>query len=121
MAIPSNPMVRVATAIVLAASFPSLAQAADDISCVRLSQIDQSPAVNDRTILLKMRDRSFKRIDLMGPCSGLVMNGFVHKTSTDDLCKMDTLRVNEPVGSVCLIDKIVDITAEEAKALQAKK
>lgn len=121
MASPLSVSLRVAAGVALVVLLPPVVQAADGQMCVRLSQIDQSPAVNSRTILLKMKDKTYKRVDLAGPCSGLMMNGFIHQTSTDDLCKTDTLRVNETVGAVCMIDKIVDITPEEAKALQTKK
>ncbi|TAL02452.1 MAG: hypothetical protein EPO08_07130 [Rhodospirillaceae bacterium] len=99
----------------------------DTQMCVPLMQIDSTPVINDSTILIKMKQKgAFKRIDLMAPCGGLNMgNGFVHTTSTNDLCTSDPLRVNEPMGTgtgaTCMIKQIVTISADEAKALQTKK
>ena len=64
----------------------------------------------------------YKRIDLVNRCSGLkFQEGFSHATSTNDLCTTDPLRVLEPVGSTCMIEKIVTIDEAEAKLLMAKR
>ena len=95
----------------------------DTQSCIQLSRIDESPAVDSRTILIKMRGRhgGYKRIDLAGPCPGITFSGYMHSTYIDRLCKFDTLRVLQPIGAVCLIDRIVTIDEAEAKALAARK
>ncbi len=109
-------------ATALAAISVSAASAADTPrqTCVRLNQIDQSPAVDDRTVLLEMKNGSFKRVDLMGPCLGITMSGFIHQTHSDDLCSSDTLQVKEAGGGICKISQIVDVNAADAKLLKTK-
>ena len=123
-----GPLGVLSTALAIIATFISLPARAegenvgDTQSCIQLSRIDESPAVDSRTILIKMRGRGgYKRIDLTNPCSGLTFNGYVHSTRIDRLCTFDTLHVLERVGAVCLIDKIVTIDEAEAKALMARK
>lgn len=92
--------------------------------CVPLQQIDDRRVIDDRTILLKMiPGPTYKRIDLARDCSGLkAEGGFVSSTSISQLCRQDILRVTqEPIGSQCIIDKIVTIDEAEAKALIAKR
>ena len=90
--------------------------------CIRLQYVDETPVIDDKTILVRMKGGGYKRIDLLNKCSGLkIQGGFSHSTSTNELCKTDPLRVLEPVGSTCLIDKIVTIDEAEAKALRAKR
>ncbi len=94
----------------------------DKQMCVALQSVDQTPVIDDSTILIKMKGgRDFKRIDLMSPCSGLkIQGGFSHETSTNDLCTSDPLRVLRSGGSVCMIKQIVTIDKAEAKALEAR-
>ncbi len=93
----------------------------DTQQCIQLSRIDNSPAIDSRTILIEMEGNGgFKRIDLTSSCPGLVFNGFSISTPIDKLCTSDTLTVPDNGGAVCLIDKIVTIDEAEAKALRAK-
>jgi hypothetical protein len=90
--------------------------------CVSLSVIDQTPAIDESTVLIKLRGHGhFMRMDLAGRCPGLTFNGFMHEARQNELCTSDPLRVIEPVGAVCMIDKIVDITPDEAHALLQRK
>ena len=76
----------------------------------------------NKTIAVRMKGGGYKRIDLLNKCSGLkIQGGFSHATSTNDLCTTDPLRVLEPVGSTCMIDKIVTIDAAEYKELRKRK
>jgi hypothetical protein len=95
----------------------------DTQQCIPLQYIDETPVIDNQTILVKMKGKGgFKRIDLVNRCSGLKLEGgFSHSTSINQLCTSDPLRVIEPVGSVCMIDKIVTIDEAEAKALLAKR
>lgn len=100
----------------------------DDIGetqmCVPLRQISDQRVIDDRTILLKMVvGPTYKRIDLARECSGLkAQGGFISATSISQLCRQDILRVTqEPIGSQCIIDKIVNIDEAEAKALITKR
>lgn len=88
--------------------------------CIRLQYVDQTPVIDNKTILVEMKGGTYKRIDLRNRCSGLkIEGGFSHETSINQLCVQDTLRVLNS-GGICMIEKIVDITEEEAKALKAK-
>lgn len=89
--------------------------------CIRLQYVDQTPVIDNKTILVEMKGNTYKRIDLRNRCSGLkIEGGFSHATSINQLCVQDTLRVLRS-GGICMIDKIVDITEEEAIALKKKK
>ena len=110
-----------ATAFVAFAAAAAPAMAAQH-QCIYLSDIDQTPAIDESTVLIKLRGRDhFMRMDLQGRCPGLEFNGFAHESRTNQLCTSDPLRVIEPVGATCMIDKIVDISPDEAHALLKRK
>jgi len=91
--------------------------------CIKLQYIDSTPVIDNKTILVKMKAKGeYKRIDLVNNCVGLkIQGGFSYSTSINQLCTSDPLRVIEPVGATCLIDKIVTIDEAEAQTLLAKK
>jgi hypothetical protein len=90
--------------------------------CVRLSEIRESPVIDDKTIVLKMRGRDdFKRVDMRGTCSGMKFSGIGHSTPSDELCTSDSITVLQPVGAVCMIQQIVTIDKAEADTLLAKR
>lgn len=94
----------------------------DKQQCIRLQYIDETPVIDNKTILVKMKPKGYKRIDLVNKCSGLkLQGGFGFSTSINQLCTSDALHVLEPIGSTCLIDQIVTIDEAEAKALMAKR
>lgn len=101
---------------------PALAEDGEEQQCIRLSAIDQTPVIDNQTILVEMKGNGgFKRIDLRNRCSGLkIEGGFGYSTSINRLCKQDRLTVLR-AGTPCMIDKIVDITEEEAEALLDRK
>lgn len=105
---------------------PSIVQAAgenvgDTQRCVYLTRIKSSPVIDDRTILVEMRERgSYKRIDLASTCSGLEFSGFEVRLHQDRLCTSDSVAVRQTAGAHCMIDKIVTIDEAEAKALRAR-
>ena len=117
------------TALLAAAFFvagtASVVSAADTTSrqtCIYLKAIDQSPVVDDSTILVKLKNNQYKRIDLVSPCLGLKLaGGFDHLTSSGDLCTTDTLHVRDQSGMTCGIRQIVDISPNEANALTARR
>ena len=91
-------------------------------NCLRLSQIDQTPVIDDRTILVKMKTgNDYRRIDLRGTCPSLRMSGFAHQTPSDDLCTSTVLTVRSPGASICTIERIVKIDRTEADALMARR
>ena len=113
---------------ILASSVSAQAAQGDNVGetqmCVPLHQISDRRVIDDRTIVLKMVvGPTYKRIDLARDCAGLkAEGGFVSATSISQLCRQDILRVTqEPIGSQCIIDKIVTIDEAEAKALIEKR
>jgi hypothetical protein len=107
--------------LLAAIAFSAGTASAADNTCVRLSQIDESPIVDDGTILLKLKNGDFKRIDLRGRCPSLKMSGFAHKTPSDDLCTSTVLTVRSPGRADCMIERIVDIDRTEADTLMKKQ
>jgi hypothetical protein len=94
---------------------------ANGYTCVPLPQIDQTPAIDSRTVLLKLKGGRYLRMDLQNNCSGITFHGFGFSTSTQDLCTTDALRVNEVAGATCMIKQIVPISREEADVLQKRR
>jgi len=109
-----------------AAMIPSAfgAEVGEAEMCVPLRQIDDSRVIDDKTILLRMLGSSpYRRIDLAHECTGLVTaDSFNSATSIGQLCRQDILRiVREPIGSQCVIERIVIIDEAEAKELLARR
>lgn len=116
----------VAAFAVSALAAPAMARNAADgkpLTCVNLMSMGETPVINDRTVLIKMKAgaSNYKRMDLAGPCSGIEYQGFGHQTGYNELCTSDTLTSLATPGAVCKIDRIVDITDAEAKDLLKKK
>jgi len=93
--------------------------------CISLQRIDQTPVIDNKTILVDLRGGGYKRIDIRNRCPGLKFEGrYTYSTSISKLCKQDSLTVlssdGSPIGT-CLIDKIVTIDEAEAKALLSKR
>ena len=101
---------------------PASAEPGDEQQCIRLAFIDETPVIDNQTILVEMKGNGgYKRIDLLNRCSGLkIEGGFGYSTSINKLCKQDRLTVLR-AGTPCMIDKIVDITEEEAEELMDRK
>jgi hypothetical protein len=91
------------------------------IVCVRIQDIEASPTIDDKTILLELRGHRYKRIDLAARCPDLEFFGFAYRSYDEELCTTNTLRVVESGGTQCMIKDIVDITPEQAQALKKKK
>lgn len=114
------------TSALLLASLVTLhsgaASAASRQVCIPLMNIDETPIIDDKTILLKQKGpERYRRINLFGSCPGMKFSGYAHSTRTNELCSTDTLVVLEPVGATCTIKDIVDISAAEAEALLRRK
>jgi hypothetical protein len=115
-------------AMLLCGWLAQAAHAAEEIGetqmCVPLQQISNRTIIDNRTIVLRMvGGPKYKRIDLARDCPGLKSaGGFASATSISRLCKQDILRViEEPMGSQCIIERIVTIDEAEAKALMGKR
>jgi hypothetical protein len=112
-----------ALGLCLLSSGVSAADAAGETQrCIHLTQIDESPIIDDRTILVKMRGKSgFKRMDLSGTCTSIARDGYTRVSPENAICTSDSLQVLGPIPSVCQIERIVTIDATEASALEARK
>ena len=108
-------------ALGLAAALPArAAEAVKTQQCIEMSAVDHTTVIDGQTILVTMKRRAFKRIDLVERCLGLATEqAFSFGMQTYELCRSTPLHVLN--GGTCIIDKIVDIDAVEAKALGAKK
>ena len=91
------------------------------IVCVRTQDIEASPTIDDKTILLELRGHRYKRIDLATSCPELKFYGFAYRSYDENLCTTNSLRVMQSGGTQCMIKDIVDITPEQAQALKKKK
>lgn len=89
--------------------------------CVNLSAIGESPIIDDNTILLRLKNGEFRRVDLRGRCPSLKMSGFAHSTPSDDFCTSTVLTVLSPGRASCMIERIVTIDKAAADALMAKR
>ena len=91
-------------------------------NCVNLRDIDSSPAIDEGTILLKLKGaNNFRRIDLASTCRGLTFSGFGHRSHDGRLCRTSPLHVLQSGGQTCMIENIVTIDATEAAALEEKR
>ena len=97
------------------------AQDRSKLECINLMSVDDTPVINDHTVLIKMRagEVRYKRMDLAAPCTGIDYQGFSHQTGYNELCTSDTLTPNVPGGGVCKIKDIVNISDAEAKDLMS--
>lgn len=118
----------VVSAPLAATTLASQAMARDDangkpLTCINLMSMGETPVINETTVLVKMKAGAsgYKRMDLAGPCNGIEYQGFSHQTGYNELCTSDTLVSNATPGTICKIDKIVDISDAEAKDLMKKK
>ena len=88
--------------------------------CIRMNDVDHTKVIDGKTILVAMKRDAYKRIDLATRCVGLaVEEAFAFSMQTYELCRSTPLHVLN--GGTCIIDKIVDIDKDAAKALRAQK
>jgi hypothetical protein len=97
--------------------------------CVTITDIRQTRAVDDRTILFYMRGRDrIYRNYLPRECPGLMREDRIsYKTSTSRLCDVDLITVLEQLGGglrpgfTCPLGEFTPITKEEAEDLLTAK
>lgn len=74
--------------------------AGEPVNCVTLSQIRSSKVIDDRTIDFKMAGGKLFRNTLPYSCPSLGFEErFSHRTSLNQLCNVDTIRVLQSYGS----------------------
>ena len=109
-------------AATLIATFPAMAQAADDQKsiCIRSYEIDHTEIPDDSTILFHMRDHKIWKNTLIDRCVGLKINnrGFTYSPTlpgTDEICSnLQTIRVND-TGQVCLLGAFTPVEPKPAQ------
>lgn len=70
------------------------------VNCVTLSQVRSSKVIDDRTIDFKMAGGKVYRNTLPHSCPSLGFEErFSHRTSLNQLCSVDTIRVLQSYGS----------------------
>ena len=106
-----------AAAAVVAAIAPAYAR--DGVQCVRLRDIQESPVVNEHTVVLRLTGNRYKRVSLTGGCTSLPYSGFAHSTPSDELCNSDPIVTQDGAG--CVIESMQDISPTQAKDLLRKK
>jgi TonB family protein len=89
-------------------------------TCVQLNQVDEMPAIDDKTILIRMKANTYKLVTANN-CKGLRSHGFAHNTFVSDLCETDVVLSLQRAAVPCVIDKIVDIDNTEGKTLLARR
>lgn len=72
----------------------------EPVNCITLSQIRSSNVIDDRTIDFKMAGGKVYRNTLPYSCPGLGFEQrFSHRTSLNQLCNVDTIRVLQSFGN----------------------
>ncbi len=104
----------------LVASVVGPASAAD--TCLDLARMRTTKPVDNRTIVVTLRDGSYRKIALASNCIGLkIQGGFAYETSISRLCQGDIITVLGGGGDRCGIATITPLESAEAKSLLAKR
>ena len=105
------------------AAVASPAMAADgNSSCLDLARMRTTKPVDNRTIVVTLRDGSFRKIALASNCIGLkIQGGFAYETSISQLCPGDIITVLGGGGDRCGMATITPLDSAEAKSLLAKR
>ncbi len=104
----------------LTAALAAPAMAAD--SCLDLARMRTTKPVDNRTIVVTLRDGTYRKIALASNCIGLkIQGGFAYETSISQLCPGDIITVLGGGGDRCGIATITPLESAEAKSLLAKR
>jgi hypothetical protein len=84
----------IVSAVILAPSMFAAVPAAGSKTCIALTQIDSTNALDDQTIIFKMKGGKQYKNTLPYKCSGLKFeNAFSYRTSLSQLCNVDIITV----------------------------
>jgi uncharacterized protein DUF6491 len=96
--------------------------------CITVARIDQTEAIDDQTIIFRMRGRSVYRNTLPSKCPGLEReNRIAFQSSTSRLCNIDTITVLEDFGVgfrpgfTCRLGPFVPLSEEEVEDIDLRK
>lgn len=72
--------------------------------CMSIARLQRSEIIDNQTIRFHLIDGTIVLSRLPNPCPGLEMQGgFAFRTSTDQLCELDVIRVLPPSGGACAL------------------
>lgn len=96
--------------------------AKEGMTCLNLSNIQQTKVISDNAILFRMRDGKYYVNELPNKCSGLKFeDGFAYSTSIAQLCDNVEIITVLRRGNSCGLGKFVSVTADQGKMLSAGK
>jgi uncharacterized protein DUF6491 len=122
--------------LTLAAAASALGQQGDEDkpfdrtpeNCVSVQRIDQTEAIDDQTIIFRMRGDRVYRNTLPSKCPSLQReNRIAWATSTSRLCDVDTITVLEDFGVgfrpgfTCRLGKFVPLSEAEVEDIDLRK
>lgn len=94
----------------------------EGMTCLNLTNIQQTKVVSDSAILFRMRDGKYYVNQLPNKCSGLKFeDGFAYSTSIAQLCDNVEIITVLRRGNSCGLGKFTAVTAEQGKMLSAGK
>jgi hypothetical protein len=119
----------------LLAAAGALAQDGDDKpfdrtpqDCITVARIDQTEAVDDQTIIFRMRGKQVYRNTLPHTCPGLQReNRIAYQSSTSRLCNVDMITVLEDFGVslrpgfTCRLGRFVPLSEAEVEDIDLRK
>lgn len=107
---------------VTAAAAADVKSAKEGMTCLNLSNIQQTKVVSDEAILFRMRDGRFYVNELPNKCSGLKFeDGFSYSTSIAQLCDNVEIITVLRRGTSCGLGKFTEITPDQGKQLASGK
>jgi uncharacterized protein DUF6491 len=97
-------------------------------NCVTVQRIDHTDAIDDQTIIFRMRGDKVYRNTLPNKCPGLQReNRIAWQTSTSRLCNIDTITVLEDYGVgfrpgfTCRLGQFVPLSEAEVEDMDLRK
>jgi len=84
-------------------------------ACIAESEIKNVSFEDDQRALLAMDGSEPILMTLSSRCQGIRLNGYVHRSNNNTLCRGDVLRVLES-GGVCIIESLEPYAASSAPA-----
>jgi hypothetical protein len=122
----------IAMLVPLSVAVPALAQEGEDGAfdrtpqdCVVVASIDQTKAIDDQTLIFRMRGDRVYRNSLPRKCPGLAReNRIAYETRVGRLCSIDTITVLERLGVgftpgfTCRLGEFVPLSPDEIEDLE---
>jgi hypothetical protein len=108
--------------LVTAASAADMKPGKEGMTCLNLSNIQETKVVSDEAILFRTRDGKFYVNELPNKCSGLKFeDGFAYSTSIAQLCDNVEIITVLRRGNSCGLGKFTEVTRDQGKQLVSGK